>query len=44
MATTIQAALHRAPEIPAGMDYETFLDWLDEDTPAEWVDSQVVLL
>ena len=44
MAATIQAAHNRAPEIPAGMDYETFLDWLDEDTHAEWVDGQVVLL
>lgn len=26
------------------MDYETFLDWLDEDTHAEWVAGQVVLM
>ena len=44
MATTIQAAHDRALEIPAGMDYEAFLDWLDEDTHAEWVDGQVILM
>ena len=30
---------------PAGkMSYEAFLEWLDEDTRAEWVDGEVILL
>ena len=31
-------------EIPAGMTYQEFLDWLDEDMHAEWVDGQVILM
>jgi len=44
MATTVQVGSRRIPEIPAGMTYEEFLDWLDEDTRAEWVDGQVILM
>jgi Uma2 family endonuclease len=44
MATTVQVGPRRIPEIPAGMTYEEFLDWLDEDTRAEWVDGQVILM
>ena len=29
---------------PLEMSYEAFLEWADEDTPAEWVDGKVVLL
>jgi hypothetical protein len=43
MATAVQFEPRRSPEIPAGMSYEEFLDWLDEDTLAEWVDGQVIL-
>jgi Uma2 family endonuclease len=43
-------ALHDAyllptPELPRGpLTYEEFLEWADEDTHAEWVDGQVILL
>lgn len=29
---------------PAKMTYEEFLAWADEDTPAEWVDGEVILM
>jgi len=29
---------------PARMTYEEFLDWADEDTWAEWVDGEVILM
>ena len=32
-----------APSQPARMSYEEFLDWLDEDTLAEWVDGEVIM-
>ena len=32
-----------APTQPARMSYEEFLDWLDEDTLAEWVDGEVIM-
>jgi len=32
-----------APSQPARMSYEEFLDWLDEDTLAEWVDGEVLM-
>jgi Uma2 family endonuclease len=32
-----------APSQPARMSYETFLDWLDEDTLAEWVEGEVIM-
>lgn len=44
MASTVQTAPRNWPEIPSGMSYEQFLDWLDEDTRAEWVDGQVILM
>jgi Uma2 family endonuclease len=44
MATTLHNVTHRSPEIPSEMTYEEFLDWLDEDTRAEWVDGQVILM
>jgi len=44
MALTVPIATHSAPEIPSGMTYEGFLDWLDEDTRAEWVDGQVIVM
>ena len=44
MALTVPIAPRRAPEIPSGMTYEEFLDWLDEDTRAEWVDGQIILM
>jgi Uma2 family endonuclease len=39
------AALSTAPERPPHdpMTYEEFLDWLDEDTLAEWVDGEVIM-
>lgn len=36
-------ALFRAPSEKPRMTYEQFLDWLDEDTLAEWVDGEVVI-
>ena len=35
-------ALFRAPIEKPKMTYDEFLDWLDEDTLAEWVDGEVV--
>lgn len=32
-----------APSQPARMTYQEFLDWLDEDTLAEWVDGEVIM-
>jgi Uma2 family endonuclease len=29
---------------PEGLSYEQFLEWADEDTWAEWVDGQVILM
>ncbi len=29
---------------PLEMSYEAFLEWADEDTPAEWVDGKVFLM
>jgi Uma2 family endonuclease len=31
------------PPAPGGMSYEEFLDWLDEDTVAEWVRGEVIV-
>jgi Uma2 family endonuclease len=40
-----RAYLAHQPPLPAGLiTYEAFLDWLDEDTLAEWVDGTVVML
>ncbi|MGH2486443.1 MAG: Uma2 family endonuclease [Ktedonobacterales bacterium] len=35
--------LLRAPSEKPKMSYEEFLDWLDEDTLAEWVNGEVVM-
>src|SRR5262249_3278327 len=32
------------PDVPLRMSYEEFLAWADEDTRAEWVDGEVVLM
>ena len=32
-----------APTQAARMSYEEFLDWLDEDTLAEWVEGEVIM-
>jgi len=43
MATLVQATSARP--LPEGkISYEQFLEWLDEDTWAEWVDGEVVLM
>ena len=43
MATLVQASSARP--LPEGkISYEQFLQWLDEDTWAEWVDGEVVLM
>ncbi len=43
MATLMQATSARP--LPEGkISYEQFLEWLDEDTWAEWVDGEVVLM
>ncbi len=35
---------HRGIPLPAGkISYEDFLEWLDEDTHAEWVDGEVLM-
>src|SRR5947207_11682422 len=44
MATNLQIAPRPAPAVPAGMSYDEFLKWLDEDTRAEWVDGEVILM
>lgn len=41
MAETISQ--RRTPSQGQGMTYEEFLAWADEDTPAEWVDGEVVM-
>ena len=35
-----------AEKLPAarGMSYAEFLDWCDEDTRAEWVDGEVIIV
>src|SRR5205814_1954876 len=33
-----------APAPPAKMTYEQFLEWLDEDTHAEWVNGEVMVM
>ena len=30
--------------IPAGLSYPEFLDWLDEDVHAEWVDGEIIVM
>jgi Uma2 family endonuclease len=43
MATVVQTTSARP--LPGGkISYEQFLEWLDEDTWAEWVDGEVVLM
>jgi len=43
MATVVQTTSARP--LPEGkISYEQFLEWLDEDTWAEWVDGEVVLM
>src|SRR5260370_20113085 len=32
------------PVRTAKITYEEFLEWADEDTPAEWVDGEVILM
>jgi Uma2 family endonuclease len=32
------------PEIPVGLTYEEFLEWLDEDLSAEWVDGEIIVM
>ena len=33
-----------APSPPAKMTYEEFLDWIDDETHAEWVDGEVIFM
>jgi Uma2 family endonuclease len=44
MATAATSVERRSPEVPSGMSYEEFLNWLDEDVRAEWVDGEVILM
>ncbi|HUF62829.1 MAG TPA: Uma2 family endonuclease [Verrucomicrobiales bacterium] len=30
--------------IPAGLSYEEFLDWLDEDVRAEWIHGEIIVM
>ncbi len=30
--------------IPVGLSYEEFLDWLDEDIHAEWIDGEIIVM
>lgn len=39
METTLSAAV-----IPAGLSYPDFLEWLDEDIRAEWVDGEIIVM
>lgn len=39
-----EQSLQKAREIPAGLSYQEFLDWLDEDTRAEWVDGEIIVV
>src|SRR5689334_19510975 len=41
-ATPFQPTPKRAPR--KRLTYEEFLDWCDEDTWAEWVDGEVIIL
>lgn len=38
------ALIDDSPSPPAKMTYEEFLDWADEDTYAEWVNGEVILM
>jgi Uma2 family endonuclease len=33
-----------AISIPAGLSYEEFLEWLDEDVHAEWIDGEIIVM
>ena len=33
-----------ALQIPAGLSYSAFLEWLDQDIRAEWVDGKVLVM
>ncbi len=33
-----------AISIPAGLSYEQFLEWLDEDVHAEWIDGEIIVM
>jgi len=42
---TLKTSAEAPPRLPASkMTYEEFLQWLDEDTWAEWVDGEVYLM
>ena len=37
-------SMQKTQEIPAGLSYGEFLEWLDEDTRAEWVDGEIIVV
>lgn len=40
-----EAQLKTAPiSIPAGLSYEEFLEWADEDVHAEWIDGEIIVM
>jgi Uma2 family endonuclease len=42
--TTVPVATERPVPPPAPVSFEAFLAWADEDTLAEWVDGEIVLM
>lgn len=46
MTTTVETPLdyERKPLPPAPVSFEEFMAWTDEDTHAEWVDGEIVLM
>jgi Uma2 family endonuclease len=46
MSTTVETPIEyeRKPLPPAPVSFEEFLAWTDEDTHAEWVDGEIVLM
>lgn len=39
-----ERSMWKAREGPAGLSYKEFLDWLDEDTRAEWVNGEIIVV
>ena len=45
MATVLENVMLETKELPKSpMTYEQFLEWLDEDTYAEWVDGEIEIM
>ena len=46
MSTTVETPVEyeRKPLPPTPVSFEQFMAWTDEDTHAEWVDGEIVLM